>query len=449
MQAHRAGEVVRCAYCNASCIVEARQADTRAKGEFSRAEELARVTRLRSQLGQNTGGHAYDVHTPPPGLEGMRNRAALEQAWRELHTAPRVTGERLERRRLWLAVHLAEARFDDGDDLPGRAVLESALDELRDPDQQHIIRCRLAYQAAHHGEVSDAEALLAECDPAPELLELDSELRLASARVALARGDFALASSLLGKNDDEVPLDPDYRPAAWALRVAHAMSTGADPKAVLAAGVAAVGDDAATDAVEQAGFAPELLEAHRRHVAQTNRQAAEAAQKVQRKAAVILGLSGLAVVGLIGFTIYQSVKPPPRFPIRCHGNANEPAEVVIDGEHIDTDGWVVRSVTHCRVIVRNATIRAEALVSTQYPVEVEVSNSTITTTDTAIWAWGNWPATVEIDDSTITNEGSQNPTLFVKGELVLRRCIVRGRGKALEHQGDETIEDSDLVDQAE
>jgi hypothetical protein len=69
------------------------------------------------------------------------------------------------------------------------------------------------------GDLDDAEDWLAQCDPAPALIDLDSAYRVNVSAVALARGRWGRALEVLGPVDGLIPFDPASR---MLVRVARA-----------------------------------------------------------------------------------------------------------------------------------------------------------------------------------------------------------------------------------
>jgi hypothetical protein len=118
-----------------------------------------------------------------------------------------------------VAFQLADA-FDAADKPDyERAVLETALERLSDDGHRHLVRCRLALEAIAEGDVPSAEGWLAECDPMPEVPELDSAYRRARAHVAATRGDGAGILGLVGREAGNMPVHPSQENAIRRLRI--------------------------------------------------------------------------------------------------------------------------------------------------------------------------------------------------------------------------------------
>src|SRR5690606_9227023 len=126
----------------------------------------------------------------------------------------------------WLALALASEYLHKGDILRARAALETGLDTLDDEGHRHILRCRLALEAIRRKDGDAARAWIEECDPAPELLELDGELRYARARLALLEGNPHRALSEVGSQHLQIPTDSSHAADFAGIRIAALERTG-------------------------------------------------------------------------------------------------------------------------------------------------------------------------------------------------------------------------------
>ena len=221
--AARQGGEVACRYCATLNVVATRAFDAREGRALSLADEVARLTRLQAQLEHPLQGHAYDLRRAPAGFaEGdvarPDARDRLRRAWLEAKAATAGPGEP-QRRLLWIALALAGAHRKAGDALQARAVLETVIGLLEDAGHRHLARCRLADEALAEGDVAAAEGWLAECDPAPEVIELDGPYRAALARARSAKGEFEGALSVVGRREGDVPLEPSLRLPMAAVRI--------------------------------------------------------------------------------------------------------------------------------------------------------------------------------------------------------------------------------------
>jgi hypothetical protein len=120
---------------------------------------------------------------------------------------------------LWLALALADAEHRAGHALAARAVLETALDLLGDAGHRHLVMCRMVKHAVRDGDLRSADAWLAECDPASEVLELDSAYRHAEAQIHTAKQDSQAVLSVLGAERDDIPTAPAFELAFVRLRI--------------------------------------------------------------------------------------------------------------------------------------------------------------------------------------------------------------------------------------
>lgn len=329
-------------------------------------------------------GHVYDLMYPPPGLEGATagGRDALgllQREWLRLKETS-AAGEGLEgqRRRCWVAVALASTYRRFGDLLRTRAVLETALDELDDEGHRHIVRCRLAREAALAGDQPAARGWLEECDPAQEVLELDGEYRLAAARIRLAEGDGAGALVQLGAQEGAVPIDPPHRLAFAELRVAAYEQAGQLHAALAELKTAEYrhGAGRLRQRLAASGMAPQVTAyldrqdaAHRERVRALTEQAKRTAKKLGVAGAVAL------VVALVGYFAFRQLwaRYQP-LPISCGRRGlviledrvvRMPDEVLIDAE----DGCRI-TISRCHLVGREVILGADG-------VEVTVVASTL------------------------------------------------------------------------
>ena len=188
------------------------------------ADEVARRARLKAQLDSPLTGHAYDLSRAPLGMSHLPASGipALRSEWNRLKSTGISSDPEAQRTLCWLAFQLADALDRAGEALAERAALETALELLPDEGHRHLLRCRLAMEAIAEGNLSSAEGWLAECDPEPEVLELDSAFREAKARLGLARQDFREVLSVVGQKRGDVPIHPEQEAACDRLR-AHSL----------------------------------------------------------------------------------------------------------------------------------------------------------------------------------------------------------------------------------
>lgn len=209
---------MQCQYCSAFATLSVREVAPRAGLRSSLAEETARLSRLKAQLEHPVTGHPYDLTRTPADLTSISWTAeAALQVWTEA-LAESPSGVEAERRVCWIALKLGE-RATSAQELRLRTLLESSLGWLRDDGYRHLIRCRLAQLALQAGELDAAEGWLNECDWAPEVLELDSPLRLVRAHLALRRERPTEVLELLGEERDTIPIAKTDADQAARLRI--------------------------------------------------------------------------------------------------------------------------------------------------------------------------------------------------------------------------------------
>ncbi len=204
-------DAATCAYCAVECRVGPRPNDRRQP--LSPAQEVARLAQLKAQQSHTIPGHIYDLSGLPPALmfagataEARTDLVVLHRLWNH---ARAVASEGLEAQRAlcWVAVHAARLLSASEQREGARAKLETALNHLTDPGHRSLVRAELCVEAVASGELAAARGWLSECDPAPEVLELDSALRYASARVCLAENDPTRALALVGSEAGALPVD--------------------------------------------------------------------------------------------------------------------------------------------------------------------------------------------------------------------------------------------------
>ncbi|MEZ4221584.1 MAG: hypothetical protein R3B13_11705 [Polyangiaceae bacterium] len=233
IEAPKEGGQARCNYCSRTNLVVSRAADERARLRPSRVEEVARLSRLNSQLANPVSGHFYDLNRPPLDFERVdlslsAGLTKLRASWEQARaSAPATPGSEDERRVCWMAIRLAERYVGDRDAIHARAVLETALDRVSDAGLCNLIRCRLASAATRAGDLGSAQGWLDECDAAPELLELDSAYREAIARLRAAEGNPGAVIEVLGRRSGDVPIHRAVDLATVLLRIDALEASGA------------------------------------------------------------------------------------------------------------------------------------------------------------------------------------------------------------------------------
>lgn len=281
ISAPRAGGQAACGYCGTVNLVATRGVDAPAQ-PASMADEVVRLSQLKSQLEHPVTGHAYDLTRPPAGLGAHIAVEALEAVWREARSAENRASPAGQHKLCWVAMTLADRKLRAGEALASRVVLETSLDVLEDAGHRHLIRCRLATEAVSQGELDDAAGWLAECDPSTEVLELDSTFREAVAGVHVARRRWADALAVVGRTTRDIPIHPDHHTEVARMRVHCLESLGAAGEAAqcLRELCARDGERATLAGMDARGFAPASV-AHIR--TRRQREAAEDRRAEQRQ----------------------------------------------------------------------------------------------------------------------------------------------------------------------
>jgi len=204
------GGAITCRFCG---VVNVLSRHTSIVPTRSESDETVRIAGLWAQLEPNAPPSPYG----PSMWQGLMEEkttygsetgvASARAAWREarnLFAANDVTESRVAAVAMLLAAHYG-AR---GDRLEMRALLETALDMVKDPKLRHLICALLARTAAKDGRADDAVEWLRQCDPRPSDIYLDSQYRMALARIKIARGDPRGALDVIGANAGDVPIEP-------------------------------------------------------------------------------------------------------------------------------------------------------------------------------------------------------------------------------------------------
>ncbi len=214
--------------------------------EAEPAEGKSRVQRLWTQL---RSGHRsiYDLTKPPAGC---RSIAVLDSAQKSTYVQLLVafvnTAKRLRAHQkapgaggvyrqaaqqstsqqdaahelCWLAHYAVILDTDRELRLLPRPLLEHAYELLSDPGWRQVLLCELASLATADGDLDDAERWLAQCDPEPPWLELDSLWRLRSAAVHARRRHWARVLETLGESHEKLPVALPQQVAIGLYRVA-------------------------------------------------------------------------------------------------------------------------------------------------------------------------------------------------------------------------------------
>jgi hypothetical protein len=288
------------------------------------ADEVARLSRLKAQLEHPISGHAYDLDRPPlgwsPGEIGSPagvNRAAAE--WQQARQSPPPAVPEEQRKLCWLAMVLANAQRASGQPVKARAVLETVLEMLQDEGHRHLIRCRLAREALDEGDLLSAQGWLGECDPYPEVLELDSAYRAARGRLFALRSDAPNLLAVVGLQEGDVPFAPDFKRQITLLRI-HGLEIGgyhAQADTELAAAIQLYGEEDVLPALNRRGFAPGARQRARQMSLQSRLEALET-----ERGGLARGLLSAAAPTLGSLPILVLVLMIPVSVVRCSCDAD-------------------------------------------------------------------------------------------------------------------------------
>lgn len=117
-----------------------------------------------------------------------------------------------------LSLALAQHFTAEADPLRARGLLEGALDVTRASYLRQSLLAAMSRCAAEAGDLAAAEAWLAQCDPTPVSLMMDTEYRYARAFLDTMAGQPDRVLRVLGAAPEEVPLDNANEAACVALR---------------------------------------------------------------------------------------------------------------------------------------------------------------------------------------------------------------------------------------
>ncbi len=210
---------VACSYCGATHVIERRPTE-------------ARSPRPPAADGETSIGVAEDLRSPlhPDVVKAFRREARTRvktlkdvEAWWQERRAGFVAGDPTSEAWLFfVGCRLATAYAANNDPKRQRAALESVLDTVRGPELRDLARLRIARDAAWAGELENASAWIARCSSGSDVLDLDSQRRVAEAVVALKREDWTRVLERLGERAGRVTFVAWLSPQASVLR-AHAL----------------------------------------------------------------------------------------------------------------------------------------------------------------------------------------------------------------------------------
>lgn len=187
-----------------------------------------RLAILRKQEQSYNPSNPYATEEAPDGYEQLvflpseaESLARLLVAYREAYErcASRPTAQ-LEHAIYWITWRMDNVFVHLGRSVHGYGIIQTSLDLLTNRRYQHLLRSMAGNKARKAGEYASAEAWLALCDPAPTILDLDTEYRTTLAILHLARGQSERALALVGTQSTDIPFEPASFVVMGAIRVA-------------------------------------------------------------------------------------------------------------------------------------------------------------------------------------------------------------------------------------
>lgn len=210
------GGACGCDYCGTQMMLAERRLEP--VRVLHQLEGPARIAKLRLQTGRDLPDNPYSTVRTPPGCESLTHSGRPEvleqiaQRFREALPLVRADPSFEHQRLLWWCATMANQGYGmHGKHLERRAMLERALEELRDPGFRHMIFVNLAGAAARAGEQRAARAWIEKCDPSPEDLMLDSGYRIGLASVLVREGDAIKTLATVGPRVGDVPEAHQHR----------------------------------------------------------------------------------------------------------------------------------------------------------------------------------------------------------------------------------------------
>jgi uncharacterized Zn finger protein (UPF0148 family) len=223
------GGAVVCSYCNQRAQVPARDEsrDLALAAQQPTMSEAQRFDRLRQQDGKPL--------LPPPSLQHLfqgggippANVPAAQEEWKRAHAEVHHGGGYPAEERLYhLTMGLHSAHREAQQQEQARALLESALDVLKEPRHRQMFHSMLARAAARSGDIAGAEAWLATCTPYSDDLQTDTAWRFGRAFISTSTGDFPKVLAVLGSRHGDIPIDDSHDGIATIYRANALERTG-------------------------------------------------------------------------------------------------------------------------------------------------------------------------------------------------------------------------------
>lgn len=226
----RQGGHIQCSYCHAPLVVAPR--DDAPLHQAGAAAFLSEPERVQGLWAQAASFGSKEL--PPEMREVLRGGALTAErvgaalgVWR-MYCQRASAGDFTAGELAVLMTGALSSYFAVQKDLERqRALLESALDALRDPTQKQVIRCNLARSSARVGDMQSAQVWFAACDPRSADLQSDTAYRVTYASLATWHGDFRSVLAALGPTPSSVPVALPSRLQAGVLR-ANAIERSGD-----------------------------------------------------------------------------------------------------------------------------------------------------------------------------------------------------------------------------
>jgi hypothetical protein len=130
---------------------------------------------------------------------------AAQEEWKRAHAEVHNGGGYPAEERLYhltMALHGAHREAQQHEQ--ARALLESALDVLKEPRHRQMFHSMLARAAARSGDIAGAEAWLATCTPHSDDLQTDTAWRFGRAFISTSARDFAKVLAVLGSRHGDI-----------------------------------------------------------------------------------------------------------------------------------------------------------------------------------------------------------------------------------------------------
>jgi len=178
------------------------------KNEHERLHYL--TTAARSYDTENS----YSTCNPPEDLEHVNLENSdpnlpklITKAFSDAIGLCETSGgaQKHQRRVYWLVHKIANMWNWRNDGLRARAAVETGSEVLTDPVYRQSMYCLMADLARQADELGAAETWLSRCNPAPTVLDLDTEFRITKAGIAISREQWDQALELLGRSYEEMP----------------------------------------------------------------------------------------------------------------------------------------------------------------------------------------------------------------------------------------------------